>query len=117
MERSRNCREGGLCEAVVLLKQTSLELQVTSCQIRLSPACHRCYYLATPRVTEAEPAGNYPSPLQKGSGAGGRRVFCWFNSLKWLIRRPEESQGMDNGGSGAVGPERRNEGSKALLQH
>lgn len=27
MEMSRSCREGGLCDAVVLLKQMSLELQ------------------------------------------------------------------------------------------
>lgn len=105
---------------------------LTSCSIRLSPACHHYdmsgHTKGCKRLNQQETALPWSKSWGVGKGCGGRRmekgywkreriVFCWFNSPKWLIRRSEESQGTHSGGSGTVGPDHRNQGSKGLLLH
>lgn len=117
MGTSRSCGEGGLCEAAVLLKRMTLELQlnfmpnqVITC---LSSLLLVCPHQELQKLNQQETT---LPPSKRGEGRKRERiVFCWFSSLKWLIRRAEESQRTHNGGSGAVGPEDRNEGSKGLL--
>lgn len=119
---SRRCSEGTLCEAVVLLKQMSLELQLNF-MLNQVITCLSSLLLVWPHQVlqklNQQEATLPPSKRRAGEKMKMREriVFCWFNSLKLFIRRSEGNQGTHNRGSGAAGPEHRNEGRKGLLLH
>lgn len=79
MGMSRSCGEGGSCEAAVLLKQTTLELELNFMPNQVI-TCLSSLLLVRPHRELQKPNQQETTlpPFKKGRGGGkgGRIVFC-----------------------------------------